>query len=98
VCERSGGASPATIHVRQARAREPRGHRPRVGFFVSGGAVGLVVQGITYTTREKVVDVAGVQITAEKQKTIPIPAIAGGLALAGGIAVVVVASRNLRKP
>jgi len=62
------------------------------------GAIGLVVQGITYTTREKVVDVAGVQITAEREKTIPIPLIAGGLALAAGIAVVVVASRNSRKP
>jgi len=58
------------------------------------GAVGLVVQGITYTTREKVVDVAGIQITAETQKTIPIPLIAGGVALVAGIAVVVVASRK----
>ena len=58
------------------------------------GVVGLVFQGITYTTREKVAEVGGVQVTAEKQKTIPIPAIAGGLALAGGIAVVVVASRK----
>jgi len=58
------------------------------------GVVGLVFQGISYTTREKVVDLPGLQVTAEKQKTIPIPAIAGGLALAGGIAVVVVASRK----
>jgi len=58
------------------------------------GAIGLVVQGITYTTREKVVDVAGIQITAETQKTIPIPLIAGGAALAAGIGVVVVASRK----
>jgi hypothetical protein len=58
------------------------------------GAAGLVVQGITYTTREKVVDIGGLQVTAEKEKTIPIPAIAGGLALAAGIAVVVVASRK----
>jgi len=58
------------------------------------GAIGLVVQGITYTTREKVVDVAGIQITAETQKTVPIPLIAGGVALVAGIAVVVVASRK----
>ena len=42
------------------------------------GAAGLVVQGITYTTREKVVEVAGIQITAETQKTVPVPFIAGG--------------------
>jgi uncharacterized membrane protein len=58
------------------------------------GAAGLVVQGITYTTREKVVDIGGLQVTAEKEKTIPIPLIAGGVVLAGGIAVVVVASRK----
>jgi len=58
------------------------------------GVAGLVFQGISYTTREKVVDIGSLQVTAEKQKTIPIPAIVGGLALAGGIAVVVVASRK----
>jgi hypothetical protein len=58
------------------------------------GAIGLGVQGMTYTTREKVVDVAGIQISAETQKTVPVPLIAGGVALAAGIAVVVVASRK----
>jgi hypothetical protein len=58
------------------------------------GLAGLVFQGISITTREKVVDIGGLHVTAEKQKTIPIPAIVGGLALAGGIAVVVVSSRK----
>ena len=58
------------------------------------GLAGLVFQGITYTTREKVVDIGGLHVTAETRKTVPIPLIAGGLALAGGIAVVVVASRK----
>jgi len=59
------------------------------------GAIGLGVQGITYTTREKVVEIPGVfQVTADTQKTIPIPLIAGGVALAAGIGVVVVASRK----
>jgi hypothetical protein len=58
------------------------------------GVAGLAFQGITYTTREKVVDIGGLQVTAETRKTIPIPLIVGGLALAGGIAVVVVASRK----
>ena len=58
------------------------------------GVAGLAFQGISYTTREKVVDIGGLQVTAETRKTIPIPLIAGGLALAGGIAVVVVAARK----
>jgi uncharacterized membrane protein len=58
------------------------------------GVAGLVFQGIRYTTRKKVVDLPGLQVTAEKQKTIPIPAIVGGVALAGGVAMVVVASKK----
>ena len=58
------------------------------------GVAGLVFQGVKYTTREKVVDLGGLQVTAETQKTIPIPAIVGGVALAGGIAVLLVASRK----
>lgn len=57
------------------------------------GVAGLVFQGISYTTTEKVVDLPGLQVNAEKEKTIPIPAIVGGLALAGGVAIVV-ASRK----
>lgn len=58
------------------------------------GVAGLIFQGVTYTTREKVVDLPGVEVTAEKEKTIPIPAVLGGLALVGGIVIVVVASRK----
>jgi hypothetical protein len=58
------------------------------------GAIALAYQGITYTTREKVVDLGPLKITAEKEKTIPLPPILGGLALAGGIVLLVVAARK----
>ena len=58
------------------------------------GVVGVAFQGISYTTREKVIDIGGLGITAETRKTIPIPLVAGGLALAAGIGTVVVASRK----
>ena len=58
------------------------------------GLIALVYQGITYTTREKVVDLGPLKVTAQKEKTIPLPPILGGLALAGGIVLVVVASRK----
>jgi len=60
-------------------------------------AVGIVVfayQGITYTTREKVVDLGPVQMTAEKTKTIPLPPILGAIALVGGIVLLVVGNRK----
>jgi uncharacterized membrane protein len=58
------------------------------------GVIALAYQGITYTTREKVVDLGPLKITAQKEKTIPLPPILGGLALAGGIVLVVVAVRK----
>lgn len=60
------------------------------------GLACLIFQGVSYTTREKVVDLPGLQVTAEKQKTLPIPAIVGGVALAGGVALVVLASRKTK--
>jgi hypothetical protein len=58
------------------------------------GLIAVVYQGITYTTREKVVDLGPLKIAAQNEKTIPLPPILGGLALAGGIVLVVVAARK----
>lgn len=58
------------------------------------GVVSLAYQGITYTTREKVLDLGPIRATAEKEKTIPLPPILGGLALAGGVVLLVVGVRR----
>jgi hypothetical protein len=58
------------------------------------GVVSLAYHGITYTTREKVLEVGPFKATAEKEKTIPLPPILGGLALAGGVVLLVVAARR----
>ncbi|MGA9110522.1 MAG: DUF3185 domain-containing protein [Smithella sp.] len=58
------------------------------------GVIALAYQGITYTTREKVVDIGPIQMTADKTKTIPLPPIVGGIALLGGIVLVVAGSRK----
>jgi len=58
------------------------------------GVVSLAYQGITYTTREKVLDLGPIKATAEKEKTIPLPPILGGLALAGGVVLLVVGARR----
>jgi hypothetical protein len=60
-------------------------------------AIGVVVftyQGITYTTREKVVDLGPIQMTAEKTKTLPLPPILGAIALVGGIVLLAVGNRK----
>ena len=58
------------------------------------GVVALVYQGITYTTREKVVDLGPLKITADKDKNIPLPPIVGVLALAAGVTLVIVGARK----
>ena len=58
------------------------------------GALALAYQGFTYTTREKVVDLGPLKITADKEKTIPLPPILGALALASGIVLVFVGVRK----
>jgi uncharacterized membrane protein len=58
------------------------------------GIVAFAYQGITYTTREKVVDIGPLQMTAEKTKTLPLPPIVGGVALVGGIVLLVMGSRK----
>ena len=58
------------------------------------GVIALVYQGITYTTREKVIDVGPLKATVDKEKSIPLPPIAGVLAIAGGVALVFVGNRR----
>ena len=52
------------------------------------GIVALSVGAIRYTTREKVVDIGPIQATADKHHTVPLSPIAGIIAVAGGIALV----------
>ena len=58
------------------------------------GVVALALGGISYTKREKVVDLGPIQATAERQKTIPLSPIAGIAAVAGGIALIALGSRR----
>jgi uncharacterized membrane protein YidH (DUF202 family) len=50
----------------------------------------LAYQGITYTSREKIIDFGPIQATLETNKTIPLSPILGGVALAGGIVLVII--------
>lgn len=58
------------------------------------GIVAFIYQGITYTSREKVIDIGPLHATAETQKTIPLSPLLGGLALVGGIVLVVVGAKK----
>lgn len=56
--------------------------------------ISFAYQGITYTTREKVLDIGPLEATAEKQKTIPLPPIFGAIALIGGVALVIIGNKS----
>jgi uncharacterized membrane protein len=58
------------------------------------GVLALVYQGFTYTTQKKVLDVGPIQATKTEHNTIPLPPIVGGLALVGGIVLMVAGSKS----
>jgi hypothetical protein len=58
------------------------------------GLAALAYQGFTYTSRETVLDIGPIHATADREKTVPLPPVLGIVAVAGGIALVVVGVRN----
>jgi uncharacterized membrane protein len=58
------------------------------------GAAALVWQKVSYTQRETVVEVGPVNITADTKKTIPLPPILGGIAMAGGVVLIIVGAKK----
>jgi uncharacterized membrane protein YidH (DUF202 family) len=58
------------------------------------GVVALALGGISYTKREKVINAGPLQVNADREKTIPLPPVLGGICLVGGIVLVIVGSRQ----
>jgi hypothetical protein len=58
------------------------------------GTISLAYGGITYTRREKVLDIGPIEATAERHRTIPLPPILGGVALAAGIGLLFVGGKK----
>lgn len=57
------------------------------------GVVGLAVDNISFTERRTVLDIGALKVTADEQRTIPIPSIAGVAAVVVGLALVFAARR-----
>jgi len=58
------------------------------------GIAAFVFQGITYTTQEDAIDFGPIHVTTEQTKTIPLPPVLGGIALIGGIALVILDNKK----
>jgi hypothetical protein len=58
------------------------------------GLAALAYQGITYTTRETVLDVGPIHATTERERTFPLPPVVGIVAVAGGVALLFAGRRT----
>jgi hypothetical protein len=58
------------------------------------GGLALAYQGFNYTHQEKILDVGPIHATREDHDRVSIPPILGGLALFGGIALLVVGGKK----
>jgi hypothetical protein len=58
------------------------------------GALALAYQGINYTRQEDVINIGPIHATADREERIPLPPILGGLALVGGIVLLVTGAKK----
>jgi hypothetical protein len=58
------------------------------------GTIALVYEGITYTTRERVIELGPFRAEVERKKTIPLSPLVGVAAVAAGTVLLVVAGRR----
>ena len=58
------------------------------------GLGALVYEGVTYTSRETVLDIGPLRATTERQRTLPISPLVGVVAVAAGVALLIAGSRK----
>jgi uncharacterized membrane protein YidH (DUF202 family) len=58
------------------------------------GVIALAYGGISYTRKEKVIDIGPIEATTKTRETIPLPPILGVAAIAGGVVMLLAAGRK----
>jgi hypothetical protein len=61
---------------------------------IVGGLAMLLVGGFSYSKSEKVLDVGPLEATVQTRERVPIPPLVGGLALAAGVALLLVGKKT----
>ncbi len=61
---------------------------------IAFGLVALALGGITYTRHRKVLDIGGIQATAEERHRIPLPPVVGIVAVGAGVVLLVVGRKE----
>ncbi len=63
-------------------------------FLILLGAAALAYHGITYTTHEKILQIGPLEAAKKTNRTIPLPPVLGGTALAAGIALLIMGAKK----
>jgi hypothetical protein len=58
------------------------------------GILSFAYQGISVTTRKKVVDLGPIHATKDEKHTLPLPPVLGGLLLVGGVLLLISGQRS----
>ena len=58
------------------------------------GLAALAYQGITYTSKETVIDLGPIHATADREKTLRLPPVVGIAAVAGGVVLLIAGVRK----
>jgi uncharacterized membrane protein YidH (DUF202 family) len=58
------------------------------------GIAGFAFGGLSFTHKEKVIDLGPIQASADKKESLPIPPVLGALAIVGGVVLVAVGARR----
>ena len=62
---------------------------------IVAGIVGLIVENVTWTEKKEVVDIGPLEVQSREEKSIPIPTIAGVIAILVGVGLIVVDRRGV---
>ena len=62
------------------------------GMLIAIGIAGLAIDNISFTERKTIVDAGPLKVTADEQRTIPIPTVAGVIAVVAGVVAFGIAS------
>jgi hypothetical protein len=58
------------------------------------GIAGLIVENVQFTETKKVIDIGPLQVKTEEQHNIPIPTVAGVVAVIAGLGMIVASNRT----
>jgi nitrate reductase gamma subunit len=73
--------------------------RPLVVFgilLIAIGVAGLLIDNISFTEKRVVVDAGPIKVTADQQRSIPIPSIAGVIAIIAGAGMIFISRRGVK--